>query len=126
MPFKDLEVRRVKQAGYSKTHYEKNKKKVIEKINAKKKINKEWFVNYKKQLACVTCGHNHPAALDFHHVEQKKSNRKLHKLVSDGNTKKRILEEIDKCVVLCSNCHRVHHHDEWQINKQKKLAKKKK
>jgi hypothetical protein len=77
MPFKDLEVRRIKQAGYSKTHYEKNKKKVIEKINAKKKINKEWFVNYKKQLACVTCGHNHPAALDFHHVEQKKSNRKF-------------------------------------------------
>jgi predicted HNH restriction endonuclease len=29
-------------------------------------------------------------------------------------------------VVLCSNCHRVHHYDERQINKQKKLAKKKK
>jgi hypothetical protein len=119
MPYKDLEVRKLKQAGYSKTHYEKNKQEVIRKINVRKKTHREWFVNYKKQLVCVTCGHNHPAALDFHHVEQKKSNRKIHKLVSDGHTKKRILEEIDKCVVLCSNCHREHHHDERQIIKQK-------
>ena len=119
MPYKDLEVRKLKQAGYSKTHYEKNKQEVIRKISVRKKTHREWFVNYKKQLVCVTCGHNHPAALDFHHVEQKKSNRKVHKLVSDGHTKKRILEEIDKCVVLCSNCHREHHHDERQIIKQK-------
>jgi hypothetical protein len=126
MPFKDLDVRRQRQKIYSKKYYEKNKKDVIQKINAKKKIHKTWFVNYKKQLKCVTCGFDHPAALDFHHVERKKSNRKVHELVGDGNTKKRILEEIEKCVVLCSNCHRVHHHDEREINKHKKLAKKKK
>lgn len=126
MPFKDPEVRRQKQKTYSKKYYEKNKKDVIQKINAKKKVHRTWFVNYKKQLACVTCGFDHPAALDFHHVERKKSNRKVHELVGDGNTKKRILEEIEKCVVLCSNCHRVHHHDEREINKHKKLAKKKK
>ena len=126
MPFKDPEVRRQKQKTYSKKYYEKNKKDVIQKINAKKKVHRTWFVNYKKQLACVTCGFDHPAALDFHHVERKKSNRKVHELVGDGNTKKRILEEIEKCVVLCSNCHRVHHHDEREINKYKKLAKKKK
>jgi hypothetical protein len=126
MPYKDPEIRRQKQKTYSKTHYEKNKQNVILKINIKKKAHKIWFVNYKKQLACVTCGYNHPAALDFHHVEQKRSNRKVHELVSDGHTKKRILEEIDKCVVLCSNCHRIHHHDERYLKKQKKLAKKKK
>lgn len=121
MPFKDPAVRKAKQAGYSKTYYEKNRELVISKVNVKKKIHKAWFVNYKKQLACVTCGHNHPAALDFHHVEQKKSNKKVHKLVSDGNTKKRILEEIDKCVVLCSNCHRIHHEEERK-NKRKLVA----
>ena len=117
MPFKDPEVRRVRQAVYSKTYYEKNKKDLIQKINAKKKAHRTWFVNFKKQLACVTCGYNHSAALDFHHVEQKKSNKKVHELVSDGHTKKRILAEIDKCVVLCANCHRIHHHDERQIVK---------
>ena len=126
MPYKDLETRRQKHKIYSKRNYEKNKKDVIKKINAKKKVHKAWFTNFKKELFCVTCGYKHPAALDFHHVEQKKSNRKVHQIVGDGHSKKRILEEIDKCVVLCSNCHRVHHHDEWQIKKQKKLAKKKK
>jgi hypothetical protein len=126
MPYKDLETRRQKQKIYSKRSYEKNKKDVIQKINAKKKVHKTWFINFKKELSCVTCGYDHPAALDFHHVEQKKSNRKVHQLVGDGHTKKRILEEIEKCVVLCSNCHRIHHHDERQIKKQKRLAKKKK
>lgn len=126
MPYKDPEIRRQKHKLYAKKHYEKNKENIIAKQKAKKKIHKTWFVNYKKQLKCVTCGYDHPAALDFHHVERSKTNRKVHQLVADGNTKKRILEEIDKCVVLCSNCHRVHHHDEWENIKQKKLAKKQK
>lgn len=126
MPYKDPEIRRQKQKIYSKRSYEKNKKDVIQKVSAKKKAHRTWFVNYKKQLMCVTCGFDHPAALDFHHVEQKKSNRKVNELVGDGHTKKQILEEISRCIVLCSNCHRVHHHDERVIKKQKILAKKQK
>lgn len=122
MPFKDLEVRKVKQAGYSKTYYEKNRKLVISKVNKNKKENREWFTAYKKQLVCVTCGESHPAALDFHHINPCKSDKKIHKLVGDGHTKIRIQKEIDKCVVLCSNCHRIHHHDERKL-KIKKLAK---
>lgn len=126
MPYKDPEVRRQKQRTYSKKNYEKNKKDIIQKISVKKKAHKTWFANYKKQLSCVTCGFDHPAGLDFHHVERKKSNRKVYELLRDGHTKKRILEEVDKCVVLCANCHRVHHHEEHLIKKHKKLAKKQK
>jgi phage FluMu gp28-like protein len=119
MPYKDLEVRKEKQAGYSKTYYEKNKKEVIRKINAKKKAHKEWFVNYKKQLSCSDCGESRSATLDFHHIKPCKSDKKIHKLVSDGHTKARLLKEIEKCVVLCSNCHRIHHHEE---RKNKKIV----
>lgn len=126
MPYKDPEIKKQKHKIYAKKHYEKNKQTIIKKAAVSRKIQKAWFVNYKKQLSCVTCGYDHPAALDFHHVERKTTNRKVHNLVKDGHSKNRILEEIDKCVVLCSNCHRVHHHDEFQIKKQKKLAKKKK
>jgi hypothetical protein len=121
MPFKDPVVRKAKQAGYSKTYYEKNRELVISKINVKKKIHKAWFVNYKKQLSCATCGESRPAALDFHHVKPCKSNKKVHKLVSDGHTKIRIEKEIAKCVVLCSNCHRIHHEEERE-NKRKIVA----
>jgi phage FluMu gp28-like protein len=123
MPYKDPAVRKAKQAEYSKIHYEKNKKELIRKINVRKKIHKAWFVDYKKQLSCINCGEDHPATLDFHHVTPINTNQKVHKLLSDGNTKTRILKEIAKCVVLCSNCHRKHHHDERQEKKQLALAK---
>jgi hypothetical protein len=112
MPFKDPEVRRARQAIYSKTYYENNKKVVIDKINARKKVARAWFRAYKSDLVCKICGENHPAALDFHHKNPKKTDKKVNELVSDGHTRHRIQVEIDKCEVLCSNCHRKHHHDE--------------
>jgi len=122
MPYKDLAVRKEKQAGYSKTYYEKNKKEVIRKINVKKKIHRDWFVNYKKQLSCVDCGESRTATLDFHHTDPKNTDKKVHKLVSDGHTRARLLKEIEKCIVLCSNCHRIHHEEERK-NKRKLVAK---
>jgi hypothetical protein len=57
------------------------------------------------------CGFNHPAALDFHHVDPKEKENNIHRLVSDGRWA-RVYEEIKKCIVLCANCHRLHHYDE--------------
>lgn len=124
MPFKDPEVRKQKQAEYSRRYYEKNRTKVIAKINENKKANRRWFAAFKKTLSCIECGENHSAALDFHHVHPRKGDKKVNDLVSDGHAKARISEEIAKCVVLCSNCHRKHHHNE-RIHK-KKIAKAKK
>jgi len=106
MPYKDPETRRLKQRAYSKRHYEANKETIIEKTKPVKLRNKEKWAAYKKTLSCVFCGYNdHPAALDFHHVEKSKENRKVHKLAA--NDAWRILwKEIQKCIVLCSNCHR--------------------
>jgi hypothetical protein len=125
MPFKDPEQRRIKQAEYSRNYYEKNRKTVISKINHNKRANRAWFASYKKTLSCIECGENHPATLDFHHVDSKNAKKKVNDLVSDGHAKPRILAEIAKCVVLCANCHRKHHHNKREIRK-KQLAKKKK
>lgn len=124
MPFKDPELRKRKQAEYSRAYYERNRKDVIQKINKNKRANRAWFAAYKKTLSCTDCGQNHPATLDFHHVIHDKNHRKVNDLVSDGHAKARIILEIAKCVVLCANCHRIHHHNE-RIER-KKLAKAKK
>lgn len=112
MPYKDPEVRKLKQAGYSKAYYEKNRELVISKINRNKRENRKWFAEFKATKSCIECGENHPATLDFHHVRPCKSDKKVNQLVSDGHNRIRIEKEIAKCVVLCSNCHRKHHHDE--------------
>lgn len=127
MPYKDLEIRKQKQKLASKKYYEKNKKQIIKNSSdARKKITKR-FAEYKATLHCTRCGQNHPATLDFHHVTRSKGDVKLYLLVRNGHFWKRIMQEVDKCVVLCANCHRIHHHDEKEVKKvrrQKKVKKK--
>lgn len=77
--------------------------------NNKQKISK-WLHEYKKKLKCEKCNFSHPAALDFHHIYDK--TREISGAHQQGWSKKRILEEIKKCVVLCANCHRIHHYEE--------------
>jgi hypothetical protein len=116
-----------KTKQWSKDHYEANKKDYIERAAEKKRSQRAEWDEFKNTLSCTQCGENHPATLDFHHVVRDPSNHKVHRLVANGSiTKAR--EEIKKCVVLCSNCHRKHHYDEYQekikARKKKKGAKK--
>lgn len=60
----------------------------------------------KSELGCMIC-HNtdiHPLALDFHHVGVK--TYRIAHLMSQCKMNK-LLDEITKCIVVCSNCHRV-------------------
>lgn len=109
MPYKDKEDQR----KASKRHYEKNKQNYISRsANSKNRLKKKWW-DFKKSLKCINCGFNHPAALDFHHVLRSPDNRKLHELLKN-QAFNAAMEEIKKCVVLCANCHRVHHYEEHQ------------
>jgi hypothetical protein len=111
MPYKDPEVRKAYHKLKSRKHYEENREEVIKKTAEKKKqFKKEWTI-FKCTLKCTKCGFDHPAALDFHHVDPSKKEANIHKLLSNGqHAKLRI--ELEKCIVLCSNCHRIHHYEE--------------
>lgn len=70
---------------------------------------RDWFKALKETLACERCGESHIACLEFHHKDPKKKEKALC-LVANNWGKKRLLAEIAKCEVLCSNCHRKHHY----------------
>lgn len=58
---------------------------------------------------CICCGYSkYDGALDFHHLdpEQKDFNPSKMRCTTFDN---RIKKELDKCVLLCSNCHREVH-----------------
>ncbi len=58
---------------------------------------------------CQICGYNKCLeALDFHHRDSK---IKSFGISTDGNTRSwaRVKSEIEKCVLICSNCHREVH-----------------
>jgi hypothetical protein len=123
MPYKDASVKKQKHAEYSREHYLKNQAEIRER-NAKTKRDKrlEW-VEFKSTLKCTNCGFSHPAVLDFHHVDRK-DKKSVHKLAQNGNYKA-AREEIKKCITLCANCHRIHHHEERLEKKKIRKGKKK-
>lgn len=115
MPYKDPAVRKAKAKIYSKKHYLNNKPAQIERVRLGKiKKRTQWEV-YKSTLSCANCGENHPSALDFHHIVRDPTNRKINELIKNGAYKLAREEIKTKCVVLCANCHRKHHHEERQI-----------
>jgi len=115
MPYKDPEKRKQKAKEYSKKHYETNKTARIAQISIHKKSARQQFFEFKSRLSCVHCGENHPATLDFHHVIRHPSNRKIYELTRNGAYDAAIKEISEKCIVLCSNCHRIHH---WEEHKE--------
>ena len=64
-------------------------------------------INYKGGK-CVSCGYNKcQGALEFHHIDP---NEKDFTIAHVRHTSfEKIKEELDKCILLCSNCHREIH-----------------
>lgn len=60
---------------------------------------------------CEVCGYNKClASLTFHHVDPKKKEGNVKRLLKCSW--ERVEKEIDKCVLVCRNCHgEIHHED---------------
>ena len=112
MPFKDPEYRR----KYRRKWYSKNKESEKGHVRRRKLEIKKWFAEYKKKLSCSECDENHPATIEFHHKEENQKEKGIAIMVNDGCSIKKISEEMRKCEVLCSNCHRKLHYKK-RINK---------
>lgn len=84
--------------------------KALERNKQRRDKRREWFKEFKSTLKCEKCGENHPAVLDFHHLNPSEKDFSVSR--SSDMSKKRVLEEIQKCMVLCSNCHRKLHWEE--------------
>lgn len=67
------------------------------------------FINSKKNK-CSKCDETHIACLDFHHLFDKKIN--IAELPNSLWKMERVEEELNKCIILCSNCHRKLHWEE--------------
>jgi hypothetical protein len=79
----------------------------------KKKIRRRkssWIWNIKNKSKCERCPETHPATLQFHHVSGKMMD--IGRMVQNTYSNRKIREEIEKCVVLCANCHAKEHYEE--------------
>ena len=57
---------------------------------------------------CGHCGYDkYRGALEFHHLNPEEKDPRA---IRPGLSRKRFFAELDKCILLCANCHREEHH----------------
>ncbi len=101
---------------YLKQHYKNNKKYYTNRQKRRREEYKKFLKDVKDQLVCAMCPEDEACCLDFHHKDPNKKEYAVSVMVGRGFSKENILKEIEKCTVVCSNCHRKIHAEIININ----------
>lgn len=111
---------------YMKEYYRKNKHKHLKAVEKQVCYRRAKVAKYKMNKGCNRCGYKeHPSALSFHHIE--KEDKKFTIGCNIHLPWDILLEEIEKCEVLCMNCHAIEHSKyDWTIEEGRKKTKKRK
>ena len=87
-----------------RNHYLKNKDKILSQVKKNKKNFFEWYKSLKNS-PCKDCGVSYPHyVMEFDHLYNKKF--QLSYASKENYSKKKVLSEIEKCELVCANCHR--------------------
>ena len=103
---------------HKREHPYQNKKVVG--TNRRKEYQKRlrvWMDGYK--VSCEICGENYQDCLEFHHIDEDKKEFNM-ATAHCREGKGAIINEIAKCQVLCSNCHRKLHWERMAKTKELK------
>ena len=94
-----------------KIHYQESKERrdTIRETAFLQKSNNLGAVDAALAKGCCKCGETRPYVLDFHHRDPSKKVNTINHMIKSSSYEK-VLEELEKCDVLCANCHREFHH----------------
>lgn len=96
---------------YIKEHYNNNKHYYLNKAKKRNKIlrqsSHQYIVSFLKSHPCIDCGENNILVLEFDHKHRKDKFDSVSQMIKRRLSVKKIAEEIRKCEVRCSNCHRI-------------------
>jgi hypothetical protein len=76
----------------------------------------ETIESLKSQCKCAKCGENRGYLLDYHHIDPSIKDSGISQMLANNRKYDDIIKEINKCVVLCANCHREFHYLKKEIN----------
>lgn len=105
-----------RETVYCNLNTEFRKKANLRKLKVRLRA-REFIKRYKAFVGCSACGIKNPIVLEFDHVRSK--DKKYD--VSSANMKscsiQKLKQEIRKCDVLCSNCHKIKTYNERNHHK---------
>lgn len=76
-------------------------------FNAARIRKRKWFIDFIGKSKCCGCSEKDQRCLEFHHLRDKKFT--ISYLLTSGHSLEYLKKEIDKCEILCTNCHRKKH-----------------
>jgi hypothetical protein len=86
---------------YKARHYASKQKRV--------ENNRKLLKEIKENSPCSACGEYHPTCcMDHHHLDPSIKEKQVSKMI-EANSWTKIEQEIGKCILVCSNCHRKIH-----------------
>lgn len=94
-----------------KEYYLKNgerRQAVRDRANAQK-INNSKMVEEIKSKGCIKCGESRIHVLDLHHLNPDGKINDIAHMIKSSSIKS-LTKELEKCIVLCANCHRDFHY----------------
>lgn len=96
------------QRAMVKRHYENNKgiylARARKRNNEGRQLAREFVFEFLSKHPCVDCGETDPVVLEFDHQRNKIDD--VSNLVRAAVNLERIEAEIEKCEVVCANCHK--------------------
>lgn len=83
-------------------------------MKARMAAKRQEIADWKRARGCSVCEESEPWVLDMHHLDPEEKERNP----AQSATLKTFLKEADKCVLLCSNCHRKVHAGVLKLSKK--------
>jgi len=97
------------RAAYKQEHYAANRQRYIDRAAASKRelrlVRTRYLLKYFEEHPCTDCGESDPVVLEFDHLDPEKKLFDVAQALPYRNWQS-ILGEIEKCEVVCANCHR--------------------
>lgn len=109
-PIEEFSKSKSAEFGYywwCKDCHSKARKNISSVKSSARQYNRELKSYYKNLLGgkCARCGYDKTqVALEFHHIDPDEKDAQVSTIINSNNHSK-IMFEIDKCILLCRNCH---------------------
>lgn len=106
---------------YENDKYGYSRKADVERRRARSEDRKLQILQYQGGCKVCECMFDYMGVYDFHHLDRSQKEHKLSRILTQANDV--WMKEVQKCILVCTNCHRLIH--QVGIEKAKKVMNKK-
>jgi DNA-directed RNA polymerase subunit RPC12/RpoP len=105
-----------KARRYFKQYHADNRERINERRREWRERMRAIMWNHKAVHPCIDCGETDPVVLDFDHRDPTQKSHSISRMAMAHCSEDRLINEMKKCDVRCSNCHRRRTHKQRTEN----------